>query len=384
MRILVNASTLVVGGGIQIGVSFIQIAVQRKGVEYLFIVSKGIYDNLSPELKEKYNIQCCEISPAHPINGYKSRKWIKQLEKDFNPDFVYSLGFPSYIKFNKPEVGRYTNPWEINSEPLPWNIIPGGFIGRLKTKLGIWYRLMWAKRTDYMETQTEAAKLGIARRASFDINKIKVIPNSPNPVFIEQGKEIEVAAQYNRQGNAVFCLAAGYSHKNLNIIPSVAKILKDKYGKTLKFQLTLPFGTLIWKDVENRAKELGVSDLVINVGPLKLKDCLPYYKAAKLVFLPTLMEIFSATYLEAMSMKVPIVTTDLEFAHDNCGTAAAFFEPQNANSAADVINKVLNDQNYYKNLIEQGLNKLNSYPTLTNKYEILFKWFEDIKLINEE
>jgi hypothetical protein len=125
MKILVNASGLVVGGGIQIGVSFIEVAVKRKGIEFLFVVSKGIYDNLDLELIEKYNIHCCEISPSHPIKGYGSRKLIRRLEREFNPSFIYSLGFPSYIRFSNPEVGRYTNPWEINPEPLPWNVVQG-------------------------------------------------------------------------------------------------------------------------------------------------------------------------------------------------------------------------------------------------------------------
>ena len=44
---------------------------------------------------------------------------------EFKPDLVYSIGYPSYINFNNVELGRYTNPWEINSEPLPWHKIKG-------------------------------------------------------------------------------------------------------------------------------------------------------------------------------------------------------------------------------------------------------------------
>ncbi len=43
-----------------------------------------------------------------------------------------------------------------------------------------------------------------------------------------------------------------------------------------------------------------------------------------MVFIPTLLEVFSATYLEAMLMKKPIIASDLEFSRDICGESAYF------------------------------------------------------------
>ncbi len=43
--------------------------------------------------------------------------------------------------------------------------------------------------------------------------------------------------------------------------------------------------------------------------------------------MPTLLECFSASYLEAMYMKKIIFTSDLPFAHTVCKDAAFYFAP---------------------------------------------------------
>jgi glycosyltransferase involved in cell wall biosynthesis len=373
MKILVNASTLVVGGGIQIGVSFIQKALEESRFEWRFLVSQEIYLAFSSQIQSDERIVCIPISPAKL--GSKSKKQILKIEEAWKPDIVYSIGFPSYIRFKQPEIGRYTNPWEINNKPLPWNLYPR-WIERIKIKMGIWYRQYWARNAEFIETQTEAARLGISRRVRFPLTKIKVIPNSPNKIFLDAGK-------YKRESNKndvsrIFCLAAPYPHKNLKIIPQVARILKDKFGSTPLFILTIPETNEQWMNIKREALRLGVETQIENLGKICLEQCLAFYNKSDIVFLPTLMEIFSATYLEAMAMGVPIVTTDLDFAHDNCGDAALYCSPNDASDAAKKIYTLLSDETLKNDLINKGMLKLQSYPENNKKYKLLFEWFEEI------
>lgn len=374
-RILVNASTLVVGGGVQIGKSFIEEACRCQKFDFMFLVSDGIYNNLSSELTESEKIRRIEIPPSRLFRGTASRKQIQAIERLFAPDLVYSLGFPSYIRFNSIEVGRYTNPWEINSPPLPWHTIPG-YGNRVKTLLGILYRQMWARRADYLETQTEEAKAGIVKRLTYPAKRIKVVPNSPNRLFVEEGLKLD----YGRtcQENMIFCLSAPYEHKNLNLIPHVVACLRQQYQEEPVFILTLPPESDIWCNISETAKRLGCADRVQNVGILKVKECIKYYQRAKIVFLPTLLEIFSATYLEAMAMKVPIVTTDLSFAHDNCKNAALFFKPGSPEDAAMKIAALLKNKTLCEQQMHFGERILTSYPSTEEKYAELFAWFDQI------
>jgi len=377
IRVLVNATTLVVGGGIQVGISFIEQAVKNNEFEWIFLVSSEIFKSLSVKNKNDTRIICIEVTPSKLISGFKSRKKIKKIADDFKPNLVYSIGFPSYIRFKYIEIGRYTNPWEINPEPLPWHTIPG-FYNKLKIRLGIIYRIFWARKADFIETQTEAAKKGISKRVFFPIENIFVLPNTPNPIFVDAGNKINNIEKIFERDNIAFCIAAPYNHKNLDIIPYVANKLKFDYNFPIKFILTIPFDSLLWLTISEKAAALEVIDLIQNIGKIKVTDCIEYYNKSKIVFLPSLLEVFSATYIEAMAMKIPIITTDLDFAHDNCKEAALYYTPGNANDAASQIFKILNNKELFVNQIMNGTLVLDSYLSIEEKYLTLFNQFKTI------
>ncbi len=367
MDILVNATTLVGGGGAQVGRSFIEQAIHDKCFTWRFLVSKEIFNNLDISIQVDNRIVCITDTPAKIIAGIKSRKIIKKNVDEFKPDLIYSIGFPSYIRFKQIELARFTNPWSIYKDCLPWTIFPSLFT-RSYLKLGIFYRNFWARKADYFETQTEDAKLGIFKNLSFPIEKIKVIPNSVNPMFLNTDSFIKDDVTRYTNDHIVFCLSAPYSHKNLDLIPEVASILKYDYNMEMKFYLTIPYENKLWIDIVTKSQELNVSNLVFNVGKIKLHECIAYYKKSKVVFLPTLLEIFSATYLEAMAMQVPIVTTDLSFAHDNCKDAALYFKPGDADDAAKQINKLVTQKKLFQTQVLKGAEILASYPKAEEKF----------------
>lgn len=372
-----NASTLVVGGGIQIGLSFIQASLKITSIEWIYLVSPGIYSNLGSKLQSDCRVILIKDSPAKILKGYVSRNKIHSICKKFKPTIVYSIGFPSYIRFNETEIGRYTNPWEINSPPLPWDTIKKP-LNKIITIAGIKYRLLWARNANYFETQTDVAKKGIIRNVGIEPERVFVIPNSPNYVFVDNGLKERLDLLYEKKDNIAFCLSAPYAHKNLDIIPEVAYWLRIKYNIQVVFVLTLPKGSELWKNIQKEARKLNVIDLVKNVGVLKVNECIEYYKKSKIVFLPTLLEVFSATYLEAMAMKVPVVTTDLEFAHDNCKDAAIYYEPRNSKDAALKIRYLLDDRCLYEEQIRKGVKVLNTYPVVEEKLTLLLQTFSKI------
>ena len=339
-KVLVNASTLVMGGGVQVGVSFLEYLFDNipEDFQFIFAISESIHKNLPNRLKNKPNLYLINKSPAAIISGNSSRKELIELEKDFKPDLIYSIGFPSYLRFKNTEVGRYTNPWEIFKAKEARKLLTKThrIILWLKTQ----YRLYWARGIDYYETQTETAKSAIGSTLNVPQDSIKVISNSINQIFMDQSDDSDTALDTTHY---IFCLAAPYPHKNLEMIPRVAKQLKN-YEGSYKFLLTLPNKSEIWKNIRDESKRLSVEGMIKNIGVLKIAECLDWYKKSNMVFLPTLLEVFSATYLEAMAMKKPIITTDLDFAREVCGEAAIYFKPHSSLSAAQEINRLFSDK----------------------------------------
>src|SRR5690606_19619774 len=133
--------------------------------------------------------------------------------------------------------------------------------------------------------------------------------------------------------------------------------LPAEYRNKIKFILTLEYDfyrTLMFDNY---------SDNIINLGPVKIEEGPSLYKECDAVFLPTLLECFSASYPEAMIMEKPILTSDLSFARSICGNAALYFNPVDPSDAAEKIIKIIDDIGLQKELIEKGKERVKVFPT---------------------
>ena len=81
------------------------------------------------------------------------------------------------------------------------------------------------------------------------------------------------------------------------------------------------------------------------------------------MFMPTLLECFSATYPESMRMSVPILTSDMPFATDVCGDAALYFDPLSPKSIGDAIHSLASSEALRAELAEKGQLRLSTLET---------------------
>jgi hypothetical protein len=79
-----------------------------------------------------------------------------------------------------------------------------------------------------------------------------------------------------------------------------------------------------------------------------------------------------------MRMEVPIVTTDLEFAHGLCGEAACYYSAVDAKAAAESIYKVAMDKAYRLQLTARGKKQLQKFDNYEQRAEKLIRILEDI------
>jgi glycosyltransferase involved in cell wall biosynthesis len=201
-----------------------------------------------------------------------------------------------------------------------------------------------------------------------------VLPNAVNPRFMQAGRSIDTIRPLHNPPR-ILALSAAHRHKNLVIIPQVLRaLLQDLSCNGYTFIVTLPSDSKIWHSIQQSAQRLGVLRSLENVGPLTLDECVKHYREADCLFLPTLAEIFSATYLEAMAMKLPIVTTDLDFAHAICGDAAVYYEPLSADAAAKALKAVLTDHALRQRLVQLGVKRLAGFPDPETKHKALVGW----------
>ena len=145
-------------------------------------------------------------------------------------------------------------------------------------------------------------------------------------------------------------------HKNIECIPRVIKELISRGISNIRFVLTI--------DDYNYYKIFGSDELlnqyVYNVGLVKAENLPQLYSECDMLFLPTLIECFSANYPEAMIMRKCILTSDLDFAHSICKNAALYFNPNDIIDIVDKIEQIINNKELKKELQEKGIQVFHS------------------------
>ena len=380
MKILVNMATITLGGGLQASRSFVSYCINsaHDDIDFHFVLSPQLHSYLD-DLLTNVSFSVVNISPARFLRGQTSRNFILKLESQFRPDLVYSIGFPSYINFHNTEIGRYTNPWEIYSLKEAWSLL--SFHEKVSRFVKSYIRRFYAGRASFFETQTSDAASAISKALNISLSNIHVSPNVINPEFQAYNISTSAYSKYAEMDPdlfSIFVLSADHKHKNLDIIAHVAQALKGLTNKQFTFYLTIPFDSETWRRIALDISDFNLSTNIVNLGPLTLDECLTQFQRSNLLFLPTLAEIFSSSYIEAMSTYTPIVTSDLYFARNICGDSALYFQPKSPSSAAQSIFLLMQDSSLCTNLINHGQRYLADYPSLELKYDRLIEWFRSL------
>jgi glycosyltransferase involved in cell wall biosynthesis len=183
--------------------------------------------------------------------------------------------------------------------------------------------------------------------------KIHVIYQSCDPIFLEpQSKEKikKAVIKYKLPGEYMLYVGSVISRKNLGgIIEAMRMIPKD-----VLFPLVI-IGSGKKYEVEVRQKiaTYGLEESCIWIKPF-FADFPAIYAGAKLFILPSFHEGFGIPLVEAMSVGTPVVTSNQSALKEIVGEAGLTISPENPAAIAESINRVINDQDLAKSLVQKG------------------------------
>ena len=86
-----------------------------------------------------------------------------------------------------------------------------------------------------------------------------------------------------------------------------------------------------------------------------------FFKEAVALIRPSFIEGFVLVELEAMSLGVPVVSSNASCMPELLEDSAIYFNPLDPQEMASVINKVLTDKNLRNSLIQKGYNQIKKY-----------------------
>lgn len=364
MRVLFDCSNIVVGGGIQVANSFLKYAFESTKIEYCFVLSKKVFETLSEKQLRDGNLNLNVLTSNYYtlLPGHSSIRKMRYIESSFRPDVTFTLFGPAYWKSKVPHLVGFARPHYILHHSPFYKIRENRRLIWYMYFLEIIHNYLFSKNSDFLFVENESMVPALHQKFA---KKVYFVPNTYNQVF-----DIYSSAVKNKFQNVfrLLTISSDYPHKNLGCIPRVATILKNKYPK---------FRFLFLLTVKENFKNIS-TDNVKYIGPITIEQCPAFYLNSDAMFLPTLLECFSASYVEAMYMKLPILTSDLDFARSICGGAAKYFDPLNDENIADTIYNLANNENEKNELIGIGSERLNIFGTPEDRYNRFISLFYEI------
>lgn len=354
------------GGAYQIAYNFICKSMEHQEVEWVYVVSADLDEILPETIKGNDNYYVFPTQPDFRHSYNKVKEELSELEDRLNPDIVYSITAPSYFTFKTKEVMRFTMPWVTHPNKYSWSVL--SWKEKLKMRLYCWNQRRMMRKARYFVTQTETTKKGIMRITGVPPENVKVVKNVLPQVFKSLQRLPEAP---DAKWIDVACVGNSSAHKNFDILPDVLIELKQLGVENIRFQVTLPINSAVWKIIQKKLSLVGMENRVITHGRTSQIELAEMYRCCQLAFLPTLLEVFSASTLEAMYFHLPVVATEFDFNTEVMGDSCLYYEPMNAKAAADQIKRYVESEA----LCEEMKQKMDKQLVLFGDYD---KHFNEI------
>jgi glycosyltransferase involved in cell wall biosynthesis len=355
MRLLINTASTFKGGGVQVAKSFIEECKKFKEHEYAIILGENIAKTINKtEYPKNFCFQNAPFRPAIKVFSWSSHNYfLKELENKWKPDVVFTTSGPSYWRPKVGHVMGYNLPHYIYSDSPYFKNIPCSSNLRWKFRK-IVAKYFFKRDADALVVQTddvkERVKELLSKKSVFTVSNT-ISEHYLSPKKVPKKLPIKAKNQFR-----LLTLSAWYPHKNLSIIPKVLDVLIKKGYKNVVFVVTLP---------KIDEAKLNLVDKyegqLINIGQVKVEEGASLYEECDAMFLPTLLECFSASYAEAMQLRKPIITSDMGFAHTVCKKAAVYINPLDAKDIASKIITLYESKELQQDLLNKGIQRLEMF-----------------------
>ena len=330
---------------------------QRTGIEeYSYQVIKHLRDKLVEQEVFLYLRKNQEVDFELPKNWrIKIVKWPYlwtqvglSLEMFLHP--VDILFVPAHtVPFIHPENTVVT------IHGLEYELVPEAysFWARLYMRLVIRNSCRWAKK---IISVSENTKKDLVRLYDIAENKIQVIyegyDTGVNFQFPISNFQIKFKSKIS---NSKYLLFIGRLEERKNIIGIIKafEVLKERYKISHKLVLAGKFG----HGAEKIQVEIENSNFIENIilpGFVPDEDKFALIKGADVFLFPTFYEGFGIPILEAQSMGVPVITSNLSSMPEVAGDSAILIDPMKAEQIADETHKLLSDQKWREEIIRKG------------------------------
>ena len=355
MKIALLAHNLHSAGGLSVGRSILStFPVVAPQHEYLLTVPQ----NREYELFENHsNIRILEL----PVGSLKKRyafeqSLLKEL-KQWNCDWAWILGnnlllLPKNIRMSL----LLHSSFYLNYPLKHWRISRiSRFYARRKIEQLFVRRTLWKSHRVYGQTNVVCQRIHETFRYPKD--QIDVCHMGTASEMLQRDTLDSKSMAHCKSLDSKFKLlyvSAYNPHKNFeNIVQLFAKF-KEELRDVVLFLTFSPEQNQWTQRLHKKVIDHGLDSSIVFLGSIPHEEISQVYAAADALFFPTLLETVGLGHLEAMAYGLPVIASDLDFAHEVCGDAACFVDPFSLESMKNGILEVKDNEQLRYDLAKKG------------------------------
>lgn len=359
MNILINATNLHVGGGVQVASSFISelpdLLRDNKSFEVSVlcseIVNKNLVSGLDKSFFKKFEVQ----------NVYGLSILTRNIKSKFNGfDVCFTVFGPFY--FN-PKVKKH-----ICGFAQPWIAYPNNdvysnlnLIDKFKSRLKFSIQSHIFKQYDQLIVEQQHVKDALVN-IGYSQDKIAVVSNCVSTIYDMPilWKSLNFDRSKLKYDINLGFIGRAYLHKNISVLKTVNDILINKYQFFCNFIFTFTKEEMDLLDFTH-------VDNFLTVGAIQVDQCPAFYNLLDALIFPSLLECFSASPIEAMKMDKTVIASGYPFVREVCGDAAFYFDPLSANDIASTIFNAFANRMLREKKKQLGALLVNNLPSAKDR-----------------
>lgn len=339
-------SNLHKGGAFAVGLSVCVYLSQLPSNNIYLIVS----DSLAKEIKKN------NLNVPNLINhnySWRSFIFLNKLIREKKIDSVLTLFGPILWRPRVKHIVGFALPWLIYDTSAVRTISTPLFYIRKKIESYV-KSLVYVFSTDKYIVESDDVKLNLSSRLKIKTENISVVSNSYNQFF----KNAKKNNNKNPNKTQILYISAYYPHKNfVTLLKAINLLNAQNNNHVYEVVLTIPNDNL------DKLGKYCDAKYILNKGYVSPSEIPKLYVDCDIVVSSSLLECFSAIYVEAIFMNKPLIVSDFSFSRTICKKAALYFEALSYKHLAEQVLKIQSDSNLREELSYNCRQLINEFPS---------------------
>ncbi|MDI4480156.1 glycosyltransferase [Moraxella osloensis] len=358
-KILIDASLLSVGGGVQVGLACINHIAYDPEIEVVCVASPQIDNQLTQATKAQFKYYIVE--PNVPFyKKWLQGKRIAAIEQRFNPDLVFVVFGPAYWKPQATTLQGFALGKILYSKELA--------IPFTENIFNIIKKQLFIRSNAYLVVETEIVKKRLCEQFNYPAHKVAVIGNSYSPSFKKCVEQWQDNIALNNPKFSFLLPGSYYAHKNYENVIHALSYLPDL---DIELIFTIDEHSSAWHKLIKLAQRIKVNHKIRTVGFIKNEDFAKTYLSANAIICASLVESSTAVFPEAFISKRPLLASNRDFATNLCQEGALYFDPLSSKDIAEKMKMIVSNNDLRDELIRNGLQALQkNYPSAEQKWQL--------------